>query len=343
MRIGINYPWIDYGWDFGDPPGAWISPENQPAWREIKRRRIEEDFRQFAAQGIFAVRWFLLSDGLNYGIGESAPRKESQGWKFEPLPSGHPFYSRLRDDFEFVLSVCRNNGLQLFPSLIDYSWCGQGRPVPGHPGIVKGGRDNVVRDPRKRQAFFERVLDPLLDSSLQYRDSVYAWEIINEPEWVVRGLFKRGPDRTVARREMRAFIAEGIRRIRENTAFRASVGFAHWETLDKWRSDRLGITLRQFHYYAQKNRTLPAEMHEADRRCIIGEFATAVGRVWPDLIEEKKDQTLSNRLLCIESKRYPACFLWSANAKDSATRWNEEAQQEVLAYNRLSGENGIRG
>jgi hypothetical protein len=41
MLVGINCPWINYGWDFGDPPRAWVAGENLPAWREAKRKQIE--------------------------------------------------------------------------------------------------------------------------------------------------------------------------------------------------------------------------------------------------------------------------------------------------------------
>lgn len=186
MLVGINYPWVDYGWDFGDPPAAWIAAESLPARREAKRKKIEEDFRLFAAQGIFAVRWFLLADGLSYGMGEYAPRRIGGGWAFDPLPAGHAFHTRLIDDFDFVLLVCRKYDLKLLPSLIDFHWCRQGMPAGGNPGIIKGGRYDIVRDPQKRLAFFDRILDPLLESSTQYRDSIYAWELVNEPEWVVR-------------------------------------------------------------------------------------------------------------------------------------------------------------
>jgi hypothetical protein len=50
MLVGINYPWIDYGWDFGDPPPAWVAGEYVAGWRENKRKQIEEDFRLFAAE-----------------------------------------------------------------------------------------------------------------------------------------------------------------------------------------------------------------------------------------------------------------------------------------------------
>jgi len=348
MFVGINYPWIDYGWDFGDPPAAWVASKDISAWREGKRKGIEEDFKTFASQGIFAVRWFLLADGLNYGTGDFAPRKTGNQWMFEPLPADHSFYSGLQDDFEFVLRVCLQYGLKLFPSLIDFSWCHQGVPMRGNPEIVKGGRYGVVRDAPKRQAFFDRILDPLLMSSMQYRDSLYAWELINEPEWVIRGSWKTNKNRNVTREEMKAFIMEGTRRINAirlddgSPAFRSSIGFAHRNSIDKWNAHELGITLHQFHYYAQKNRALPSEAHSTGRPCVVGEFATAVGRDWPDLKEQNREQTVTNRLACIEQKGYPACFLWSAKSIDAATRWNEETHRAVFACSSLNRRAGIR-
>jgi hypothetical protein len=351
MLVGINYPWIDYGWDFGDPPPEWISSGSLPAWREKKRRQIDEDFRLFASQGIFAVRWFLLADGLNYGMGEFAPREFGDSWTFEPLPAGHSYHNRLCDDFEFVLQACRGNGLKLFPSLIDFHWCRQGTPA-GNPGIVKSGRYDIIRDPEKRESFFDRVLDPLLELSMQYRDSIYAWELINEPEWVVRrfSLFgKRDANRSVSRNEMREFIAEGMQRINTKqlpdgcSAFQSSIGFAHWESLDKWDAEELGLTLLQFHYYVQQNCDLPKHSHFGIHLCVVGEFAAAVGRDWPDLKIAGKDQTTGNRLGCIADKGYPACFLWSAKAIDPATSWTEAENQDVIAYTTSSRPDSLQG
>ena len=77
LLVGINYPWIDYGWDFGDPPAAWVHAQNLPAWREQKRNRIVSDFTRLADLGLFAVRWFILPDGTNYGTGNEAPRQSN--------------------------------------------------------------------------------------------------------------------------------------------------------------------------------------------------------------------------------------------------------------------------
>lgn len=211
----------------------------------------------------------------------------------------------------------------------------------GSPAIIKGGRYEIVADPVKRHIFFERVFDPLLELSAQYPDSIYAWELINEPEWAIRKLSpfgKTGGNRKVSLTEMRQFIAEGILRINGRPlpdgrgAFKSSVGFAHWNSMDEWDSSELGITLHQFHYYAQGNRNLPPHLYPEDIPCIVGEFATAQSRAWPDLKSLHKDQGVANRLRCVEEKGYPACFMWSAGAVDVAANWTANERRELMAY-----------
>ncbi|MCI0664120.1 MAG: hypothetical protein L0220_23940, partial [Acidobacteria bacterium] len=121
--VGINYPWIDYAWDFGDPPAAWVNSQNIVEWREKKRRQIVEDFRAFVEMGLFAVRWFMLADGLSYGTGSEAPQRVGDEWRFDPLPGEHSYHSQLCDDFEFVLKTCAELEIKFVPSLIDFHWC----------------------------------------------------------------------------------------------------------------------------------------------------------------------------------------------------------------------------
>ena len=32
MQVGVNYPWFDYGWDFGLGPPAWRGGRQTPRW-----------------------------------------------------------------------------------------------------------------------------------------------------------------------------------------------------------------------------------------------------------------------------------------------------------------------
>jgi hypothetical protein len=341
MLVGVNYPWIDYAWDFGDPPVAWVNQQNVAEWREKKRRQIVADFRAFAEMGLFAVRWFMLADGLSYGLGDEAPKIVSDKWTFDPLPRAHPFHQQLCDDFEFVLKTCNQLKLKFVPSLIDFHWCHQGT-ADANAGIVKGGRYDLVADPAKSRAFFDRVLEPLLEVSLRYPDAIYAWELINEPEWVTetRSLMKMRTDgnKTVTQDQMLAFIAEGIGRINakrlpdSRAAFRSTVGFAHWDAINDWDSAGLGVTLHQFHYYAPDKREVPQHIFSAEYPCFLGEFATTFHRGWPDLGKQDKTRTISARLRCVAEKGYPAAFIWSARATDDATTWTPFDQQETISF-----------
>lgn len=346
LLVGINYPWIDYGWDFGNPPQSWVNWQHLPAWRQAKRQRIVEDFTRFADQGLFAIRWFILPDGLNYGIGNEAPEFADGQWRFDCLPEQHPCHIQLLDDFEFVLETCVKSGLQFVPSLIDFHWCHHGMVADPNAGIVKGGRSEIITDPTKRKAFFASVLEPLLEVSLRHPHAIYAWELINEPEWVTTDQplhkHKHEENKTVPQRLMLDFIREGIGRINSRKlsngqqAFRSTVGFAHYDTLFDWDSAKLGITLHQFHFYAQKDGKLPPHIFSNDYPCFIGEFATAVQKDWADLKNRRLDQSVINRLNLIEEKGYPAAFLWSAQAVDVATKWTPNEIQDTVAYIRAS-------
>lgn len=342
LLVGINYPWIDYGWDFGDPPQAWVAWQNLPAWREQKRNRIVEDFTRFADQGLFAVRWFILPDGTNYGVGIESPENSSGQWQFEPLVPDHPCHHRLCDDFEFVLETCVRLGLKFVPSLIDFHWCHHGTVADHKAGIVKGGRAEIINDPIKREAFFRSVLEPLLEVSLRHPQAIYAWELMNEPEWVTTNKpleeHSSQENKTVPLEKMLDFLRKGIGRINGKRlpngqqAFRSTVGFAHHDTLFDWDSAGLGITLHQFHFYAQKDGTLPPNVFSDEYSCFVGEFATAVQKDWTDLKKRKLDQSVINRLNLLEERGYPAAFLWSAQAADVATRWTPTEVQDTLAF-----------
>jgi hypothetical protein len=350
MLVGVNYPWIDYAWDFGDPPAAWVSPESVAAWRAKKREQIAADFRAFAEMGMFAIRWFMLADGLSYGVGEEAPKITGDQWAFDPLPAEHPFYKQLRDDFEFVLKTCTDLKIKILPSLIDFHWLHPGTVAQVNANIIKGGRADVVRDPAKSRAFFDATLEPLLELSLRYPDAIYAWELVNEPEWVTetRSLIKIRSDenKTVTLDQMRAFIAEGIGRINAKQlpdgrqAFRSTVGFAHWDAIESWDSAGLGVTLHQFHYYAPDKREIPKHTFSEEYPCIVGEFATAFQRGWPELKKGDLARTISIRLQCLEDKGYPAVFLWSAKATDEASTWTNTDQQETISFIKTSTNGG---
>lgn len=311
MKVGINYAWKNYAWDFGAAPKKntgqlWGAPA---AWRD----GIDRDLAEFTSLGFCAVRWFLLGDGTTFGIdGQKPVLDPQQGWTVAEVPS---LVSGFIEDFSFLLERCAIAGIQLLPSLVDFHWAFPGLPVPGSDGVVKSGRHELLCDPEKRETFLQSALVPLLEASADFPDVIYAWEVINEPEWCTQApeqpLTALDPRKPVGRDAMRAFITRAASLINE-AGFRSTVGFAHHASLRQWDSPGMGLTLHQFHYYAEPDR-VPA--HDFDPRwpVIVGEIATAAHRPWPELGPQ---QDIASRLQHLAQKGYPATFLWSANREE---------------------------
>ncbi len=60
MEVGVNYPWHDYGWDFGSSLPGWRNNQSDPNWYAD----IEQDLRHLRQIGITVVRMgrFCVAD-----------------------------------------------------------------------------------------------------------------------------------------------------------------------------------------------------------------------------------------------------------------------------------------
>jgi hypothetical protein len=342
MRVGVNYPWFDYGWDFGLGPAEWRGIRSTPRWYDDIDRHLD----RFRAIGLTVVRWFILADGLTYGTAAEAPRLDAtsaSGWSFDPPPLAQDTL----DHFDELLRRFADAGrafpgpIQLLPVLIDFYFCAPGTtPVVGSdpgdprtanpdPGWIKGGRADAIIDAAKRRRFLDEVLDPLLIVSERYPDAIYAWELMNEPDLITGG-WRSGASalHSIDQHAMTAFLEEGKEHIRR-AGFKSTVGFASFTGLR-----RSGITadINQFHHYAGGRRPLRRHTFDPRHPGIIGEFATAPTDVWPELVTS--GQSVLNRLKLADARGYPLAMPWSFLASDRHTLWSAAVEREVEAFTR---------
>lgn len=314
IPIGVNYPWGEYGWDFG------VHPWGRRPWTKT----ITSALNEFKDLKIRVVRWFILADGMCYGTGAQAPKWNNKTKYWECTPPEKISVKPIVDDFELLLKEFQKVApMQLLPSLIDFHWLQTGIPAmdkQGNPmtGIIKGGRYDILLNSNKRKTFLDTVLNKLLDVSKKYKNSLYAWEIINEPEWLMQGhknpstwkldndpnkakkiiaafqhlkidydpVTKRWPENIPARqtpdKDMEEFVRDAASRIKDN-GFKATVGSktgrdSRW--LKFWKN--CGTDLLQFHDYEEHKgwgkATVELNKNSLDKSglspCIIGEFPT---------------------------------------------------------------------
>jgi len=328
MQVGVNYPWFDYGWDFGVPPPGW-RPSATPRWVG----EIDVHLRHFQRLGVSVVRWFILADGLTYGSGETAPRPDpvlENAWRFDAPDIDQALidhFEELLRRFDAVSAV--SDPVLLLPVLIDFHFCQPGiQPVALRdsagptaaydPNWVKQGRADAIANPSTRARFLERVLAPLLEVSEAHRNAVYAWELIIEPEWVTDGWhFDRSAECPIEEEEMRAFLDEGHARIRA-AGLQSTVGFASVDTL---RASGVVTEINQFHHYPGGSRPLDPHRFQGGFPTILGEFASAPNDIWPEL--SPTAQTVFDRLTLAADRGYPLAMPWSFRGGDRYTLWSD--------------------
>ncbi len=277
--LGANLPWIHYGIDFG--ANAW-RPDGGVARREDSAQ-LEAAFEKLAASGVEYVRWFLLCDG-RAGI-QFNDRGRPQGLD--------PF---IIADVDAALNTARRHDIRIMFVLLDFLWCDAPRSVRG---VQMGGRTHVLHDSESRHALLETVFRPMLE---RYGDerSIFAWDIINEPEWV----------KTLTREELRVFLVETVSLVHATTRQPVTVGSAGTRWRDVYKG--LGLDFYQVHWYDslehQPSLQTPVADLGFDRPVLLGEFPTRGSR-----------KSSTEIVDTARAAGYAGAFYWSVLSQDDCS------------------------
>ncbi|MCW5982641.1 MAG: hypothetical protein KIT09_31425 [Bryobacteraceae bacterium] len=217
------------------------------------------------------------------------------------------------DDFVFrdldaLVAAAESAQVRLILVLLDFHWAARAS-VSG--GVQLGGRANVIREAALRRAFVANILEPVL-SRYGNHPSIYAWEIMNEPEWVVSGIPGFRPDaRTfdpVPLNDMREFFRACAEAIRRLTRHEVTVGSARRSWLSLWKET--GVTIHSWHYYDSDTEEPFPWRPKADLRLdapvLVTEAPTAA-----------TTRAAGDYLRAARLGGYDALCLWSCRAQDA--------------------------
>lgn len=357
LEVGVNFPWVTCGHDFGPRPPAWSgAPPTDFA-------AIERELRELRADGVTSARWWVLAGGVNLPVGadpETVARREPwldpwpahrrrlvarrrrapERWVLRaPLPA---LPRGFLDDLERLVQACEASGVRLWPSLVSFELF---LPIDDQVGGVtsRGRADFALRDPA---GFFDATLEPILDVCEAHRAAVEVVEIANEPGWALAADWERarwGPHPGwVAPEALGDFLVEGARRIARRGLI-ASVGFLH--AVPPWLPPSAAMTLRrlaergayrhQVHHYPSVTgvRRLPEASRALSRPCWVGEVATSQHGRWPEApAEDDEEAYLEGRLALVEDRGYDGALLWAHRATDPHVRWDGLTRAQVRRF-----------
>lgn len=283
--LGVNYPWLGYGHDFGDT--AW---GHDGVSASTSSTIIEADFAAMKTQGVHVVRWFIFGDG------RAAPEFDESG-----MVTGFDEY--FFADFDRAIEIAAQNNIYLIPVLWDFHLADA---ETEENGVKLGGRVSVIADKQVKQSFIDNALLPLLERYGQ-NPTIIAWDIMNEPEGAINLPGANWVAEAVPPNQMQDFVNEIGAAIRAHTTQLVTLGSASRAWLPLWQDSNLDFY--QFHYYDHMEEQYPLDFAASalnlDKPVILGEFPTA-NTQW----------SMTDYLDIIARNGYAGALAWSFRTRD---------------------------
>jgi hypothetical protein len=299
---GANYPWVNYGWDFGAT--AW---GHRGVADPASRAKVASDFAYLHSRGVKVVRWFLMADG------KAAPLVDSKG-----MVTGFDYW--FYPDMDAALDIAKANGIKIIFVLFDFSLVDTPSVVNG---VQSGGRANFFSDDAVAKSLMDNALLPMF-KRYGSNSSIFAWEIMNEPEMRLDQLVNVYGKRIINYDRFCALAKQIVSAVHSSTSQMVTIGSFSSIGLSQWKG--LGLDFYEFHYYEYMSKYLipypvKASSLGLDKPCILGEFQTKGGSRY---VEAYMQDSLDNGLA--------GAFPWSMNASDSYSDFTPWVADRYLAW-----------
>jgi hypothetical protein len=186
--LGVNYPWnpmLNYGWSFGGYPNSADS-QGRPVFSRgisdpIMLKAFSNDVAELRECDISVLRIWMFFDGRG-GIVFNVKNGQPE----EPADIG----PHTLDDIRAVLEVAKTHNLFVVFSLLNHEWSFKPTMIDKRiPGWEGGGHGQVLLRPDWRRALLDKVFQKIFEAKgVAGHPNLLAYEFMNEPEWIVRGL-----------------------------------------------------------------------------------------------------------------------------------------------------------
>ena len=203
---GINVPWNAFGSDAG------THYEWGPLFDE---QFFETFFNECKSYGVNCVRLWIHCDG------RSTP-------EFDDNSTVVGLDTNFLSDLDAIFTIARNNRVMVMPCLWSFDMT---KDFTADAGKYGGLHAELIKDTVKTRSYLDKALIPMV-KRFKDTENLFAWEIINEPEWSIEG-----PGTTpqkVTAQEMVRFCGMIANAIHDHSDKMVTVGSACL----KWHSNR---------------------------------------------------------------------------------------------------------
>lgn len=318
MPGGVNYPWRHYGGDFG--PTVWGTDQGVRAHAAT----IARDLAAMRAAGVTVVRWFAFTDARG-GVVDRQGR-----------PAG--LHDDALADLDALLTLAREADVAIVPVLFDHTLAFRARDAAG---ARVGGHADWLGDPDGQAAVLETIVAPLaarygLDGVRRdLRPALHAWDLLNEPDWIVRELHP-SPDveQPLPFDVLAGWVREAAATLRAADAGLVTVGNARLRFARWWDDASLGLDFLQAHTYYDPVHDFDALLTSPrtlglTRPLVVGECSAAGDAVDP--VRGRPSLPLPALSAALADRGYAGAWPWSWRGVDAHGALSAHAPADVRA------------
>lgn len=318
--FGANYPWMvvkgksNYGLDFG------VNRWGTHSGITTNADEVENDFATMRSLGFNTLRWFVFTDGRG-------------GIRFDEHGMPAELAEKVFDDFDLLVSLAAKYDIKLMLSLLDFLWM---HDAPQADSPNKTNFSHVVKSESGQDELIGRIFHPLFDRYSRHK-AILAWEVMNEPDWVVEGLDvnRKNVRDPMSLALFKSFVRKVSNAVHHYASSLCTVGGGRIKFIDVWDDDDLQLDFLQVHTYNDfLNHPWDGQLFGKNfwelglkRPLVIGEFSTNA----PAAFSDNKDAvriSLSSYLDFAVANGFAGSLYWSFKGVDKCGSEEQIALQE---------------
>ncbi|MFN7978017.1 MAG: hypothetical protein U0P30_07770 [Vicinamibacterales bacterium] len=305
MAAGVNYPWRHYGGDLG--PTVWGSDHGVRS----ATADIATDFAAMRAAGVSIVRWFLFTDARGGVVLDARGR-----------PGG--LHADAVADLDALFALALEAGLAVVPVLFDHTLAYRAHDAAG---ARLGGHGDWLADPDAQARVLDTVVAPLADRygeggvRRELRAAIHAWDLLNEPDWVVREFHPATEvEAAVPFDVLAGWVRDAAATLHARDAGLVTIGNARLRFARAWDQASLGLDFLQAHAYYDPVNDLDALLTSPaalglSRPLVIGECSAAGDAVDP--ARGRPSLPLPALSAAFADRGYAGAWAWSWRGVDA--------------------------